>query len=127
MPLLKPSRICNDLQIRPLAILQREQCIHQSATLKDFEDVYELRLYLPDIKTASVFVFIQDHILNIDMMKHTRNLEIEERETILRMFLPADVIQDMVRAFIRPYGIKIVLPKKSVQKAGRRIEVPING
>ncbi|MFA6059129.1 MAG: Hsp20/alpha crystallin family protein [Taibaiella sp.] len=126
MPFLKPFRICNDLQIKPLAILQQEQCIHQSAFLKDLADAYELRLHLSDIKTASFSVFIQDYILNIDMIKHAGNLEIEERETILRMFLPADVKQDMVRAFLRPYGIKVILPKKVIREKGRRIEVPIN-
>jgi hypothetical protein len=126
MPLLKPFRICNDLQIKPLAILQQEHCIHQSATLKDLEEVYELRLHLSDIKAASFSVFIQDHILNIDKIKHAGNLQIEEQETILRMFLPADVLQDMVRAFIRPYGMKIILPKKSIRETGRRIEVPVN-
>lgn len=126
MSFLKPFRICNDLQIKPLAILQQEQCIHQSATLKNLEDVYELRLHLSDIKAASFSVFIQDHILNIDMIRHAGNLEIEEQETILRMFLPADVMQNMVRAFIRPYGIKVILPKKSIRKTDRRIEVPIN-
>lgn len=125
MSFLKPFRICNDLQIKPIAILQQEQCIHQSATLKDLAGVYELRLHLPDIKAASFSIFIQDHILNIDIVKHAGNLEIEEQETILRMFLPADVMQHMVRAFIRPYGIKIILPKKSIAEASRRIEVPI--
>ena len=126
MPFLKPFHICNDLQIKPLAILQQEQCIHQSAILKDLEDVYELRLHLTDIKAANFSVFIQDHILNIDMIKHTGNLEIQGWETILRMFLPADVMQNMVRAFIRPYGIKITLPKKSVRETSKRIEVPLN-
>jgi hypothetical protein len=126
MSFLKPFHICNDLQIKPLAILQQEQCIHQSAILKDLGDVYELRLHLSDIKAASFSIFIEDHILNIDMAKHTGNLEIEERETILRMFLPADVMQDMVRAFIGPYGIKVILPKKSVWERSRRIEVPVS-
>jgi hypothetical protein len=106
--------------------LQHEQCIHQSAILKDFEHVYELRLHLSDIKAANFSVFIQNHILNIELIKHAKNLEIEELETILRMFLPADVLQDMVRAFIRPYGVKIILPKKSIRETGRRIEVPVN-
>lgn len=126
MSFLKPFRICNDLQIRPLAILQQGQCIHQSAFLRVLEDAYELRLHLSDIKAVRFLVFIQDHILNIDTIKHAGTLEIEERETILRMFLPADVVQDMVRAIIRPYGLKIILPKKSIRATGRRIEVPVN-
>jgi hypothetical protein len=125
MPLLKPFRICNDLQIKPLVILQEEECIHQSATLKDFDDVYELRLHVSD-KVANFEIFIENHILNIGTIKQAGILEIEGRKTILRMFLPADVKQNLVRAFIKPYGLKVILPKKSIRESGSRIEVPVN-
>jgi hypothetical protein len=126
MPFLKPFRICNDLQMKPVAILQHEQCMHESAFLKDLEGSYELLLHLSDGKAESPCVFIQNHILNIDKIKHRGSLEVEERETVLRMFVPADVIQDMVRAIIKPYGIKIILPKKSIWEKDRRIEVPVS-
>ena len=126
MPFLKPFRVCNDLQLKPIAILQQEQCIHQSAFLKDIEDAYELLLHLSDIKAAKVFVFIQNHVLNIDILKQASDISKQEPETILRMFLPADVMQEMVRAIIKPYGIKIILPKKSMRETGRRIEVPVS-
>jgi hypothetical protein len=125
MPLLKPFRICNDLQIKPLAILQEEECIHQSAILKDFDDVYVLRLHVPD-KAANFAIFIENHILNIDTIKQAGMLEVEERKTILRMFLPADVKQNLVRAFIKPYALKVILPKKSIKETDRRIEVPVS-
>lgn len=125
MPLLKPFRICNDLQIKPLAILQEEECIHQSAILKDFDDVYELRLHIPT-KAANFSIFIEDHILNIDTIKQAGIQEIEKRKAILRMFLPADVKQSLVRAFIKPYGLKVILPKKSIRETDRRIEVPVS-
>jgi hypothetical protein len=124
MPVEKPFKICNDLRYSPLSVIQQHVNYTPQSTMKDCNDLYELRIYTPYAKKISFCVFIEDHVLNISMSKATED-GLDEIDNSMRIFLPLDVNEALVNARIRPYGIKIVLPKKKLKKKSIRTEVPV--
>lgn len=121
MPLLKPFKIRNDHKLNTFALIQQHLNYTFLSTAKDCKDVYELRIYIPCVKEVGFSVSIEDHILTVNM--HDSMMHLAEEG--LRVFLPTDVNEEMVTARIRPYGIKILLPKKNVKRNGTKVEVPV--
>ncbi len=124
MSVEKPFRICNDLKYSPLSVMQQYANYVPQSTMKEGKDLYELRVYMPYAKKIRFSVFIEDHVLNINMSKAIEDGS-GEVDNGMRIVLPIDVNEALVNARIRPYGIKIVMPRKKMKKNRVRIEVPV--
>lgn len=120
MTISKPYRICNP-PAKGKTIL--ETCHPDCTTvfLKEGKEQYELRIHLVATKKQTYAISICDGIL---YLISNAAKEVRKRDLITRFPLFANIQQNKIQAFYRPYGIKVLMPK--VPSDGIVVIIPIN-
>lgn len=122
MPLNQPFKICNDQHCNVLSMTQQQDHGAFRSVLRDCVEVYELYLYVSGMDRFDPVLFIEDHVLHVTLYARSHDPSVQNSFCV---WLPLAVNENIVSACLKPYGIKITLPKRIWQKTGVRIKVPL--
>lgn len=111
----KPCRICN----RAVPAMP-QRLPPASATFKELKGSYELRIRIRGAHAPSYIIVITEGILYV----YEESGATSGDDGLLCSFtLPANVLQNQVRAFRCNYGLKVVMPK--ARPNGIIVQVPL--
>jgi hypothetical protein len=122
MQLKKPCQICNIPKVGLANNINQPLHPHHNAHLKNMTDRYELWLYLPDMETAELLVYLKSDTIEVFQKAFPPQ---QHNLLLLLLPIPANIKTEGIMVKKIAGGIHIIMPKMETSKQTAPILLPI--